>query len=370
MRRPGERDTSVPKPSGYFHTNYFADTKLLRTRTQQVIVTVSLGALALFPLISSRYYLNIGNAIALAVLGALALNLLTGVAGQVSIGNVAFMVVGSFTAAIVAAGEGWPVIPTVLLSALIAGAIGLIVGVPALRLRGLYLLIATLALHYIVVYAARKYQLSAEGYAGFTMPKPAFMGAEIRTPTDWFYLLWSIAILAILLVKNLIRSKYGRAWKAIRDRDIAAEIIGVNVARYKVLVFGVSSLLIGFQGALYAYYVRVVDIETFSLELAITYIAMIIIGGLGSVLGAVLGATFVTALPFAVRELATRVPEWVPGSAVVEGNIFHLQTGIYGVFIIGFLLFETRGLAGIWKRVHTYYQLWPFSYERVGAQDG
>jgi branched-chain amino acid transport system permease protein len=302
--------------------------------------------------------------IMLAIPSAHALNLLTGVAGQVSLGNAAFLAIGAFSAAALGSVNSLPFVPVLVIATLVAAAAGAIVGIPALRLRGLYLVVATMALQFIVIYAARRFQVPRVGAAGFRMPRPVIFGQPMDQQR-WYILLTIVAALSTVMFVNLKRSRYGRAWMMIRERDIAAEILGINVPRYKILAFTITSAMIGFQGALFAYYLRTVEMETFNLNLSIDFIAMIIIGGLGSAHGAIFGAVLVYGVPFYISQLSDSLPrDWFI-TDLIGSDIFNINRIIYGLAIIGFLLFEPAGLAQIWARVKTWFSLWPFSRERL-----
>lgn len=243
----------------------------------------------------------------------------------------------------------------------------MIVGTPSLRVRGLYLIIATLALHYVMAFVIARVQGKLVGEAGFVMPVATIGAFEIVDPEVWYFVLAGFAVVVTLLHINLVRTRTGRAWLAIRERDIAAEIIGIPVSWYKIKAFVFASTVIGIQGAMQAYYMGVVNYDSYSLNLALAYIAMIIIGGLGSHVGAICGAAFVTALPYVLAKLFRELPPAIADS--LEAYAFELQAGIYGLMIILFLMFEPRGLAEITRRVRAYFVLWPFSGERLSDEE-
>lgn len=343
-------------------TSYATEGSLVRTPTRRVFVGLAIVLAVVAPYAVTRYTLTIINLVLLAVPGAVALNLLMGVAGLVSIGNAAFMGIGAFSAAIFGTQLGLPFYLVVPIAGIVSGALGALVGLPALRLRGFYLAIATLAFHFIAVYALNEYQLDHTGPAGFRLD--AVVGGNPTVASwarTWYFLLLPFAAASVVFTWNLMRSRFGRAWKAIHHHDLAAELVGVNVTRYKVLAFTVTSFIIGLQGAVFAYYFGSVLAETYNFELAVRFIAMIVIGGMGSLLGAVLGATFVTALPFGVKEFFDSVPEGFLG--VGSQNLFDVQVLIYGMFIVIFILFEPQGLAALWRRFRTSATAWPFSKE-------
>jgi branched-chain amino acid transport system permease protein len=293
------------------------------------------------------YFLARINLIWIAIIGAASLNLLMGNAGQVSLGQAAFMAIGAYTTVLVDRLTGWSLLATLPAGAMAAGLIGFLIGIPSLRFRGFYLALTTLALHFAVQFVGTQSQTLSGGLAGFDLPTPRLGTWTIKGDLSWFYLLGATALATLVVFYNLGRSKIGRAWAAVRDRDIAAAIIGVNVQRYKLLAFLISSFAAGAAGALQANYVGNVAVETYSLDLSISYVAMIIIGGLGSVAGSVLGAVVVTELPFFIQSASALLLG--PDSGTSFG-IFDLQAGAFGIVIMGFLMFEPDGLAGIARR--------------------
>ena len=296
------------------------------------------------------YYLSRFNCLWIAIISAAGLNLLIGLSGQVSLGQAAFMAIGGYTAAAVHRYLGLDLLVSLPLGAALAALVGFLIGIPSLRLRGFYLALTTLALHFAAVFAANKFQLLAGDSAatGFSIERAMIGPFRVASDFQWFVLLSFIGLLTLVGFHNLSRSKAGRAWTAIRDRDIAASIIGVDVTRYKLLAFVVSSAIAGAAGVLQANYLGNVAVESFGLELAISYVAIIIVGGMGTVAGTVLGAIVILQLPFVIQ--------WI--TAITVGSdasnnfiIFDLQAGAFGVVIVAFLLFEPDGVVGIVKRI-------------------
>lgn len=315
-------------------------------------VAVVLLFLVAYPFWASQFWINLANLVALASLGAIALNLLVGVAGQFSMGSAALLGVGGFTAAIFAVEEATLPFPLVLaLGALLGGLIAVAVGIVALRVRGIYLVLATIALHYIVLTLVKQYQDATAGPAGFRIPLPTIAGAEIVSLEAWYWLLMGIAVVTALGAANLFTSRTGRAWTAVKNRDIAASILGVNVTRITILAFVVSSAVIAVQGVLLAYYVGIVSSEAYTLDVTIQYVAMIIIGGLGSVTGSVLGAIFVTVMPFLVRDFLPLLPTWVPGREALIEHSFAVQSIIFGLSIVLFMRVAPKGLVALLRRL-------------------
>jgi len=303
--------------------------------------------LAVMPFIADDYQLAIGVAILLAVIGSIGTNLIVGVADQASIGNAAFLAIGAFTAALLSITVHLTPVLTVVIAGLMAAAIGLIVAIPAVRVRGLYLIIATLALNYIVIYAFTRLQSATVGIGGYNVEQIRFPGLSLQQ--GWFYIAGICALIAIVIMRNLLRSRFGRAWFAISRDEVASRALGVNLFGQKLAVFGVSSFLLGLQGGLYAYYVGVVSSDQFTFELAVSFVAMVVVGGLGTVAGSILGAVFVIGLPYLVNWIATFLPSEV--SSLLSTRLFAVQTLLYGVAIVGFIMFEPRGLVYTAQRV-------------------
>jgi branched-chain amino acid transport system permease protein len=322
-------------------------------RLKLIGIAILAVALIAFPYLApSSRVVDAANQILIASLGAIALNVLIGVAGQFSMGSAAFMAMGAFTAATVATQLfQLPFLIALLLGAVVGGIAAVLVGVLALRIRGFYLALATIALHYIVLFGVEHYQEGTVGLIGFLMPSASIFGMEFRGAFDWYPVLLIILTLVAGCVHNLLRSKTGRAFRAVKDRDIAAAILGVNVTRTKLTAFIITSMIIGFQGALYAYYVGVVTFEAFHLDVSVQYIAMIMIGGIGTVSGSILGAVFVIGLPFVVQAAAPNLPTWFPFIDQIESNLFAVQSIIYGLAIILFILKFPRGMSYGLKRV-------------------
>jgi branched-chain amino acid transport system permease protein len=348
---------SVPRASGYFRIRYDEEFRLLDTRTQRLAFGVfALLALAL-PFFASPFALDLANQVLLATVGAVALMLLTGYAGQISLGHAGLLAAGAYTTGILVKEFGaawWVTLPA---AALVGALLGVIFGLPSLRLRGLYLAVSTLALHFIVIYLGNEYETKRGFSTGVVIDSPI---ADARA---WYAVLFAAAALAVVFALNLLRSKTGRAWHAIRGKEAVAEALGVNIPAYKLLAFVVSATMTSMAGCLFAYYRSFVSAEAFSLFLTIQYVAMVIIGGMGSILGAVLGAVFVTLFPYAIESLVAAVPT----PAAWANSLFAVNYAAFGLVMILFLLFEPAGLVGIWRRVQDYFLLWPFKRKPLAA---
>jgi branched-chain amino acid transport system permease protein len=317
-------------------------------------------------LVAGSYFLHLMNLCSIAVIGAVGINLLTGYCGQLSLGQASFLAIGAFTTAILSQRFGMPFFVAIPASCCAGAAVGFVVGLPALRFRGIYLAITTLAMHYAIIYVLTDYQaiVGPSASAGITVPAPSLAGFTLNSERGWFYVLLVVATLVVMFGLNLSRTYIGRAWVAIRDRDIAAEASGINVPHYKLLAFTISAALAALAGSLGAYFTTVVTVEEYTLELAIVYLAMIIVGGMGSITGSVLGAIFITLLPFGVDRLFEVLP-WQLGTTA-----FGIQQAAIGVAIIGFLLFEPDGLIEIYRRIATYFERWPFRYRELKGGAG
>jgi len=347
--------TSLPST---LSTSYARDSRLLNSGFIRFWVLIGLLVAVLLPPFLTNFWAGVVNQALIAIIGALALNLLMGTTGQISLGHAGFIAAGAFTAAVLVTNFNAP-IAMVLVTATAVGAIlGVVVGLPALRLKGLYLAVSTLAAHFVILVGLGQYQATISYGSGFTLSVPSILGFEIRSELRWYYVLLPLTVGVLLIIVNWLRSAFGRAWMAIRHREISAESLGVNAARYKLLAFAASTALTYFSGALWAYHTGFVSVEAFDIGMLIQYLAMVIIGGLGSILGSVLGAIFVIVLPHLISYGTEALPFLKP----LGDRIFEIQIGLFGLIMLLFLVFEPRGLAGVWARVRFYFQLWPFKY--------
>jgi branched-chain amino acid transport system permease protein len=312
-----------------------------------------------------------------AAIGAIGLNLITGYAGQVSLGHAFFLAVGAYTAAAISGdpdgrtiGFGVTEILIWLPAAGLAAAVaGVLVAPLAVRLRGLYLAIVTLGLVFIAGHVLTEWSdLTGGSNVGRPAAVPVLFGYRLDQTDDvftrdqkLFLLMFVLLVIFALAARNLARSKVGRAFTAIRDRDIAAGVMGVNLTKYKTIAFAISSFYAGCAGALLYTASGFVDAGSFNIGLSVQYIAMVLIGGAGTVSGSILGAFFIILLEPITRELPGFVP-FLSGDPTQTPNVFQLETVLYGVLIIVFLIFEPRGLYGLWLRARNYWKSWPFSY--------
>jgi branched-chain amino acid transport system permease protein len=352
------------REAGVFKTTYAGDMALYPLPIAKwTVAALALIFVVIVPLTLHDYYLSILNLIFIAIVGALGLNILVGYTGQISLGHGAFMSVGAYTAANLAVRLDLPFWLTLPAGGLMAAFIGVLVGIPSLRIKGLYLAIATLAGQLIIEWTINHVPaISGGAQASIQIDRPELFGLVLNTQGRLYYFLLFFAILAIIATLNLMRSRIGRAFIAVRDQDIAAEIIGIDIFRYKLLSFAISSFFAGVCGVLYTYYFGIANYEQFQLGVSIDYLAMIIIGGLGSVLGSIFGAIFITLLPIVIRTLMEAVGGLFFSESELAGVVSGTRLAVFGGLIIFFLIIEPEGLNRLWRNVRSYFRVWPFSY--------
>lgn len=352
------------RESGVFMTSYRADMALYPLPVaRQAVIGFGVLFLVAAPLALDEYYVSILNLILIAVVGAIGLNILVGYTGQISIGHAAFMSVGAYTAANLITRLDAPFWIAVPAGGAMAALIGAVVGIPSLRIKGLYLAIATLASQLIIEWTINHTPaISGGAQASIIVPRPALFGFELNTNHELYFFLMFFVLLAIVGALNLMRSRMGRAFIAIRDQDIAAEIIGINIFHYKLWAFAISSFYAGVTGVLYTYYLGIANYEQFQIGVSIDYLAMIIIGGLGSILGSIFGAVFVTLLPIALRWFMEGFGSLFFSESELLNIISSSRLILFGTLIIVFLVVEPEGLNRLWRNIRNYFRVWPFSY--------
>ncbi|WP_417513520.1 branched-chain amino acid ABC transporter permease [Minwuia sp.] len=353
------------RESGYYKSTYAADQALYPLPISKfTIVALLVIFYVVAPAIVGDRYITLLNLVGIAVVGALGLNILLGLTGQISIGHAAFMSVGAYTAANLATRLDLPFWITLPAGGLMAAFIGIIVGFPSVRIKGLYLAISTLAAQFIIDWIIIHTPSISGGFAAsIQVPRPVLFGEELDSQRELYYFILVVATIAIIASLNIARSRVGRAFIAIRDQDIAAEIIGINVRRYKLTAFAISSFYAGVTGVLFVYYSGVANNEFFPLVVSIDYLAMVIIGGAGSVLGSIFGAIFVTILPIGIDQFMTSVgPLFTDDIGALAGIKSHLRLIIFGGLIMFFLVVEPDGLNRLWLNIRNYFRVWPFSY--------
>jgi branched-chain amino acid transport system permease protein len=338
--------------------SYQEDMALFQNLWVKVWMGILLVLLVISPFFLSRYQLSIANEMGITAIGAIGLNLLTGYTGQISLGHGAFLAIGAYTTGLLTGKAELPFLFSLPLSGLMAAGLGMIVGIPALRLKGLYLALGTLAFGFMVEYVLFHWDLT-KGDMGMPVKRIILGSYVFRTERQYFYLIMLTAALATLCAKNMVRTKIGRCFIAIRDRDIAAEAMGIPLAKYKVMAFGISAFYAGIAGCLMAHYQKWIVPGSFDVSLSIAYIAMIILGGLGSILGSILGAILITGIPHGIVYLTDLLKAGYPA---LSGLVVDFKLGIFGLIIVLTLLFEPQGLSGIYRRAKVYWKTWPYKY--------
>lgn len=350
------------QPCGEFHTNYREDSRIFETRGTFVACLVGIGIACLAPLVFDSYILTLLITIGYMGIAALGLNILVGFTGQISLGHSAFFGFGAFASAWISNTLGIPVFFAIPLAGLWTTAIGMIFGIPAARIKGLYLAIATLAAQLIIEdFLARAEWFSGGSYGALAEPFSIF-GFAFDTDQSFYYVVLGYVVVLYLMATNLMRTRDGRALVAVRDHYLSAEIMGIHLTKYRILSFGISSFYAGIGGALYGHYLGYVSVEGFTILLSIQFLGMIIIGGLGSIKGSLMGAAFMVLLP--------EFMEWSMGGVeAIFGSVPAIQNGLpylkeiaIGLAIILFLIFEPDGLNYRWRQIKTYWKLYPFSY--------
>src|SRR4051795_6462392 len=342
-------------PSGDFRTTYAADTTVFPTATSRNAMIAGIVLVCFAPYVVNAYALSLLIQIGIFGIAALGLNIVVGFTGQISIGHAAFFGFGAFTSAYLSNRFGIPVFFCIPLAGVVTAAVGLVFGLPAARLKGLYLAIATLAAQYILL----DFFSRAEWFTGGVVPAVAapfsIFGFALQGDRQYFYVVLAYLVISFVLVANLMRTRDGRALVAVRDHYLSAEIMGINLARYRTLSFGLAAFFAGIGGALYAHYQGVVSSEGFTIDRSILFLAIVIIGGLGSIMGTLMGAVFMVLLPEAMEAISSALR----GSAIdqalaLRNNIAFLREIAVGLVIVLFLIFEPDGLAHRWARIKAY----------------
>jgi branched-chain amino acid transport system permease protein len=348
--------------TGVYHTTYRRDFALRHTRAEYVrLILLGVFAVAL-PFNLDKYWLGYVNLILLAAIAAVGLMILTGYTGLISLATAGFIGVGAYTTANITTRLHWPMPIGVLGGTLMAAAIGVVFGLPALRVKGLYLAISTFAAQAILNNRFRDWPWLTQGHFSIQANTPKIGTHALNSDFRWYWLLVVLTALVVWGGVNLFRTGFGRALIAIRDQDIAAEVIGVEVGRYKVMAFSIACGLAGFAGALQAHYRNVVTWERYDFDTSFLFVAMIIVGGLGSISGAVYGAAFMTWVPAYITRVGQGIQQHSSGTPFIIRELPAIQLGLFGVVIVAFLLFEPRGLARLWQRAKDFFRLWPFRY--------
>ncbi len=347
-------------PCGVRNYNYAEDMAIVRTRTHWALLIGFLVLLFTTPLYFSNYWLSVFNLIGITLIAAIGLNILVGYCGQLSIGHAGFIAVGAYTSAILTNRLEMPFIVGFLAAGVVSGVVGIIFGLPSVRVKGFYLAITTIAAQFIIIWVINHWGITG-GFLGIKVPLASIGGIVFSSEKSQFFLIITIAAICVFLAKNLARTKVGRAFIAIRDNDLAAEVMGVNLLYYKLIAFFIGCFFAGIAGSLLAHWIGFMNTEQFSFTESILYVGMIIIGGLGTSIGPIFGVVFIRILQ---QVLTMNLVPFLESTFTMFPSGF--ATGVtpmlFGLVIVLFLILEPRGLAHRWALFKSAYRLWPFSY--------
>jgi branched-chain amino acid transport system permease protein len=343
---------------GIIHENYAQDMATIKGKQQWIVLFAFFALLIVCPFFLSDRIITIATMIGIAVISVLGLNILTGYCGQISMGHVGFMAVGAYVSAILTAKLGWPFWCALPCAGLAAGMAGLLFGLPSLKIRGFYLIMATVAAAFIIIWLILQLRSLTGGADGMPVPKPRFGSFVFKSKASYYYLVMSIAVLATYFAVNIARTRVGRAFIAIRDNDLAAEVMGISLWSYKLQAFFIGCVYAGIAGSLLVHYYGFASVDQFPFMDSVWYVGMLIVGGMGSVTGAILGAVSLKLLDELVTAIGPLLSAAIAAQAAAAVALI-----TRGLIIIIFLIFESRGLIHLWRMVEAYFRLWPFSRE-------
>lgn len=342
-------------PSGTYAQSYSQDMAMVRTKSHWIFLALLMVFLFTIPQWASSSLLALATIIGISVISAHGLNILTGNCDMVSLGHSAFMMVGGYTLAILCRTVGVPFWVALPIAGLVAGIVGVIFGLPSLRIKGFYLIMATVAAYFIINWLVLQFRGLTGGTEGIPVPPADLFGFTINDKTTYYYLVTALAVIATVVAKNILRTRAGRAFVAIRDNDLAAEAMGVNLFSYKLQAFFIGCAFAGVAGGLSVQYYSFANVEQFPFFDSVWFLGMLIIGGMGSVSGVIYGVVVIKLL----QQLAVKLGP--PLAAIVNPEAaVGLSLILPGVAIILFLIFAPQGLAHMWERVRNYFQEWPY----------
>jgi branched-chain amino acid transport system permease protein len=346
-------------PSGVHFRSHAEELRLLRTGPQRIAFAVLLLALVAFPFVASTYVVGLAITVAITVVAVAGLQITVGMAGLLNLGQSAFVGVGAFTAAALYANHGVPMLPAIAGAGLASGVVSIVFSLPAIRIRGLYLALTTIAAQ--VVFPVVVLRLPAGwfgGSAGIGIDRVQLFGLAVETPSSFYFVALGVMGAMLLIAFNLQRSHVGLAFRAIRDNDIASSVLGVQLGKYKIMAFFAGAVFAGVAGGLYAFYIRYVTTDQFTIWLSIWYLGMLIVGGLGGPLGAILGTLAVTLLQEVIHWSGNRMMAAMP--QLSGGVIFSVTNIVLGAAIVYMLIREPRGLDHRWNVLKSAYRIWPY----------
>ena len=346
-------------PCGVYNERYGQDMAIVRTKRHWVVLLGALFLLYLFPIFDLQYFISLINYICISIIIVLGLQIVTGFCGQISFGQAAFMAVGAYTSGILTLTYGWPFWLALPVSGLVAGLVGLVGGAPSLRIKGFYLAMATLAIHFLIMWLIMHLGITGTTQ-GLHPPPPSIGSFQFDSDGRMYYIIVSVMLVLTCGAKNMMRTRVGRAFVAIRDNDLAAEVMGINLYRYKLLAFFISCFYAGIAGSLWAHWIQVVHPEQFTVLHAVWYVGMLIVGGMSFTAGAFFGVIFLRVLD----EIVMFSSPFLAGTFPWLGTAPAASLGItaFGVILMVFLIFEPRGIAHRWEIFKTSYRLYPFAY--------
>ncbi len=347
-------------PAGTRNFTYADDMAIFRTKTHWFMLILLLVVLFTLPLWMGNRWLSVSNIILITIISATGLNILTGYCGQLSIGHAGFVAVGAYTSAVLTSRLGVPFPVGLIAAGVVSGCIGLVFGIPSVRVKGFYLAISTIAAQFIIMWVINHWTTVTGGFNGMVVPIATIGPLEFKSQASHFYLILVIAVGVVFFAKNLARTRVGRAFVAVRDNDLAAEVMGINLFRYKLLAFFIGCFLAGIAGSLMGHCVwGYITTESFSFMDSILLVGMIIIGGLGTTIGPICGVLFIKLLDQGITYLS---PLLESTFTLPAGFTTGLGPIVFGLVIVLFLILEPRGLAHRWQLFKASYRLWPFSY--------
>ncbi len=345
-------------PSGTFQESYAQDMAIFRTRTQWILLFLFLVALFLAPLYVGDSNLTLMIVIGITIISVLGLNILTGRCGLISMGHSGFMMVGGYASGILCAKVGLPFLVALPAAGLIAGLVGMIFGLPSLKIKGFYLIMATVAAYFIIEWGVLQLQGLTGGTNGLPVPKFTLFGFNMNTKVNFFYFVMALLVIATYVAKNIMRTRAGRAFVAIRDNDLAAEVMGINLWSYKLQAFFIGCVFAGIAGALSVQYLRFANVDQFPFMDSVWFLGMLIVGGMGSTMGVIFGVIALKLLD----QLGIRLGPLLVGAFHFQATAgAALSLVLAGLIIMLFLIFEPHGIEHFWQRIKSYYRLWPFS---------
>jgi branched-chain amino acid transport system permease protein len=339
-----------------FKTDYLIDVRWFEDRSVAIWYVLLAAALVLAPAVLSTFLLGEVALVLIWVIGGVGMMLLVGFTGQVSLGHAAFVGIGAYTQGFLLK-IGVPLLLSLPAAGLVAAAVGLAVGVPAVRMHGIYLAIASLSMAAIVEQVFVRWESVTGGFSGYPMPPPVLFGWSLEGAIPFYYLCLAVTVAVFAFAVNLLRAPTGRAWIAVRDSEIAAQSMGIRVARAKVTAFGVSAFCCGIMGALFGHKIGFLTPEAFHPMLSIQLLMLVLVGGLGSMHGVVFGALFIVLLPTGLSFARDALPAWL-------ANQPSLETGLYGLILALFVLYEPTGIDGRWRKIKHFFSIFPM-YKRA-----